>query len=140
MMATMEELELLQGVQGWKEFRSKLESQCCVRARYALSYHTTQACQPNKAVGPATSSLRDCGMPRSPDVLLPEPAPVIDGNGDGSGDRPAWTCDSDGSSGKFVISLKIPHAFEIGDELPIRYTCGRRTARSKRSTSLAWTS
>ena len=118
----MEELERLERVGGWTEFRTTLRLHMSVRARWVLSYHNTTACQPEKSKAPA-GSLMKCGMPRSPEEH--EPEPVIDGKG-----------------GQFVIRVDIPqHQSKLEDAAPPAIggaTSRWRRGRCARRAQLTW--
>ena len=61
-LSTMEEFALLSDFPSWSAFGKVVKQKLKVRARQALAYHTTTACQPKKNNVPG-GSLKDCGMP-----------------------------------------------------------------------------
>ena len=87
-----QELDMMRTAQGWEDLW-QFASKHILHPRHALSYHTTTACQPGKALGPA-GSLKDCGLEN----------PILAFGGRGVG-----------------VRLEISHAFEHGDGLSIVY-------------------
>jgi len=92
----MEELDELRGLNEWavlQDLMKKEMTRMKDRCRRALSYHTTTACQTQKADGPA-GSLKACGL----DDVMP----------------------ADGGR-SWYVELRIPHSFERGDFLEMHY-------------------
>ena len=86
------EIERFRTLRDWGCFTQLLAKKLCTSPRRALSAHTTTACQPKKADGPA-GSLKDAGI----NNMLP----------------------ADG--GQVFVRVELPHAFSHGDGLAVTY-------------------
>ena len=86
------EIEHFRTLCDWGCFTQLVAKKLRVSARRALSAHTTTACQPGKADGPA-GSLKDAGMGH----ILPA------------------------AGGQFCVHVNLPHAFSYGDGLAVTY-------------------
>jgi hypothetical protein len=104
-LSTMEEFALLSDFPSWSAFATVVEQKLKVRARHALSYHTTTACQPQKNNAPG-GSLKDCGMPHKDPQIA-------------TGVR------------EYGISVTIPNSFEVGDGLQLQYHNERHESHEK---------
>ena len=91
------EITQLREMQDWLAFLTWVELQLKTTARQALAVHTTTACQPKKAPGPA-ESLVVAGM----DSILTVPAV--------------------GGGNQYYTQLDLANAYEAGDDLRILYT------------------
>ena len=85
------EIERFRTLRHWGCFTQLLAKKLRTTPRRALSAHTTTACQPGKAAGPA-GSLKDAGM----DHIVP-------------------------AVGGFCVHVNLPHAFSHGDGLAVTY-------------------
>ena len=94
-LSTMEEFALLSDFPSWSAFGTVVKQKLKVRARHALSYHTTTACQPKNNPAPG-GSLKDCGIPHT------DPQTAIGVRG-------------------YEISATLPNSFEVGDGLQLQY-------------------
>ena len=89
------EIEQFRTLPDWGCFIQLLAKKLCTKPRWALSAHTTTACQPKKADGPG-GSLKDCGMD---DILKCQPL----------------------AANSFFVRVNLPHAFSYGDGLAVTY-------------------
>ena len=104
-LSTMEEFALLSDFPKWSRFGTVVKQKLKVRARHALAYHTTTACQPKNNPAPG-GSLQDCGMPHK------APQTAIGNRGYG-------------------ISVTLPNSFEVGDGLQLQYHNERHESHEK---------
>ena len=83
--------EILNRMPEFAQLGVALDEESSVKYRQTLSHHVSTPCQPGKQAGPATS-LKDCGM----DTKL-------------------------GEAGDWKVAVSLPHAYERGDGLWVKY-------------------
>ena len=94
---TMECLSGLHQQDVWRIFCNMLRKELNTGARQALAFHTTTACQPQKAAGPA-GSLAACGL-----------------------DDDRRRQDQQAGQWQHHRELKLPASYEAGDNLALEY-------------------